>query len=256
MKKIFVIIVLVLLVLHTIAVSALTASEAKQDWRDKKQESKEKQEIHRDAKLDYAADKTEENKQKVIDTGKDVLNAALDEVEAWLIWKDLEIDENPEVPEDLKEEMKDDIDTNLAKIDELRADVDGITTQFELGVVFLKMVGKYIELLTDVARNSGKVWVHIGNEKADTIEEFEAKLRETTDDEEIIELLDDAKDELERARRNIDDAEEVYEEVRLPGTPLLKFSEGNSYLRAARANLINAHGKLNQAYRKITAGGE
>ena len=49
----------------------------------------------------------------------------------------------------------------------------------------------------------------------------------------------------------LDEAEDAYAEVVLPGTPLIKFSEGNNNLRAARMNLIAAHKNLNQAYMLI-----
>ncbi|WP_135610605.1 hypothetical protein [Methanococcoides sp. AM1] len=250
--------VLAMLLLQPIAVSALSSGDAKQAWHDAKQASLEAQAEHRDAKLEWAADKTEENNQKVIDTGKDALNAALDEVEAWLIWKDLEVEDNPDIPDDLKESIQEDVDTNLVKIDELRADVDGVDNRFELGAVFLKMVGSYFELVSDVARNSGFVWVHTANEHADTLEDYEAKLREVAEDMEdndlILEKLDMAKADIEDARTNINNAEEEYEQVRTPGKPLIKFSNGNNYLRIARGNMLSAHGYLNEAYGLIVRG--
>jgi hypothetical protein len=260
MKKTMVVFVLLaVLLLQAFAVSALTAGEAKQAWLDAKQVSKDAQETHQDAKIAWAADKTPENDQAVVDTGKVVLNAALDEAEAWLVWKDLEAEENSEVPEDIKQSISDDVDANLAKIDSLRTDVENVDNQFELGVVFLKMLGKYFELVADVARNSGKLWVYIANTRADTVEEYEGKLRDAAegmdDNAGIISKLDSAKSELEAARSDIDNAASVYEQVRIPGTPVLKFAEGNNYLGAARSNLILAHSYLNQAYNAMVAGG-
>lgn len=259
-KKLVFILVVVLLVLQTVAVSASSASDAREEWRDAKKVSKEMQELHREAKLTFAGDKSPENEQEVIDTGKDVLNAALDEAEFWLLWKDLEAQDNPDVPDDIKDAISDDVAANLDKIDELRGDVDGVTNRFELGVVFLKMIGKYFELLADVSRNSGMMWVHIGNVRADKIEDFSDRLREEAEDmddnEDILDKLDMADEELEIARRNIDDAEDTYAQVKIPGTPLIKFGEGNQYLRAAKLNLVSAHRYLNQAYRAVVAGGE
>jgi len=247
-----IVLVALLLLLQVGVVSALTASEAKQEWLDAKHESSEAHKVHRSAKIDWAADKTEENNQIVIDTGKDLLNAALDEAEAWLIWRDLEVEENQEVPSDLKQTIHEDVVTNLDKIDVLRGEVDGVETKFELGIVFLKMIGKYFELVADVARNTGLIWVHIGNTRADTVADYEAELREEaesmSDNSEILEKLDMARDELETARTNINNAEAEYGQVKLPGTPLIKFSNGNNYLRIARGNLLSAHGYLNQAY--------
>ena len=251
--------VIALLLLHTIAVGALSAGEAKTGWLEAKKVSREKQEIHRDAKIEFAADKSEENRQAVVDTGKEVLHAALDEAEAWLNWKDLEAKESPHIPEDLKEAISRDVETNLAKVDELRTDVDGVTNRLELGIVFLKMVGKYMELLTDVARNSGKMWVHIGNTHLDTAEDYESKLRleaeKIEDNLAITEKLDVAKEYLNEARSNIDKAETSYEKVMLPGTPLINFAQGNDYMRVAKTNLLGAHRNMNNAYSLMLRGG-
>jgi hypothetical protein len=260
MKKMLLFVFLAsLLLLQAVAVSALSAGEAKQSWLDAKQVSKDAQTVHQDAKIKWAADKTPENDKEVVDTGKVVLDAALDEAGAWLVWKDLEAEENSEVPEDIKQSISDDVDANLAKVDALRTDVSNVKNQFELGVVSLKMLGKYFELVADVARNSGKMWVFIANTNADKAEEYEGKLRSAaegmSDSSDIISKLDSAKSELETARRNIDSAASVYEQVRIPGTPVLKFAEGNNYLGAARSNLILAHSYLNQAYLAMVARG-
>jgi len=244
MKKIIIMVVLLLL---ASPVYALTAGEA----------SLAAQTEHRDAKIAFAGNKSEDNRQEVVDTGKEVLHAALDEVEAWLVWKNLEAEES-EITDDLKETIADDIETNLEKIEVLRTDVDGVTNQFELGIVFLKMVGKYVELLTDVARDAGMIWVQLGEDYLDRAEDYESKLRaeaENMDDNsEILEKLDNAKDDLEEARANVDKAEDSYEQVVLPGTPLIKFAEGNNYLRVARTNLLSAHAGLNQAYQMMLRG--
>jgi membrane-associated HD superfamily phosphohydrolase len=252
-RTLLVILITALILLQPFAVIALTSSEAKQDWYEAKDASREAQEAHRDAKIEWAVNKTEENNQEVIDTGKESLHAALDEAEAWLIWRNLEVQENPEIPTELKEAITSDVEENLAKIDELRAEVDDVENRLELGLVFLKMVGKYLELVTDVARNSGLVWVHIANNYTDTIEEYEQQLRTAADtlgdSDEIIEKLDMASDELAEARENIEDAESEYNQVVIPGTPLMSFANGNQHLRIAKNHLISAHGYLRQAYR-------
>jgi len=261
MKKLLIAFLLIsLLLVQAVAVSALTANEAKDDWKDAKEDSLDAQALHQAAKTEYAGDQSEENEEVLIDTGKDVLHSALDEVEAWLIWKDLEAEENDDVPEDLKDAIQEDVADNLAVIEELREDVDDVDTQLELGLVFLKMIGKYFELLADVAQNSGLVWVHIGNTYADNVEDYEIGLREQAenldDNEEIMGFLDEARDELDEARDNIDNAEEAYNEIETSGQPLVKFGEGNSYLRTARANLFSAHGNLESAYREMVSRGD
>jgi hypothetical protein len=252
-KKILTTFIIGLILLPAFTSYALSSSEAKQEWYDAREASRNAQALHRDAKVVWAVNKTEENNQEVIETGKDALHAALNEVEVWLIWRGLEVEENPEIPSDLKELIEQDVAANLAKIDELREDIDGVENRIELGLVFLKMVGKYLELLTDVARNTGYVWVHIANTYADTVDEYEAKLREAAEglaeNEEIIEKLDMALDNLESARENIGNAEEEYQQVTIPGTPIIKFANGNQYLRIAKNDLISAHVNLKQAYR-------
>lgn len=249
MKKIAILVVFLLLCQ---SVLALSASDAKQGWLDAKRVTLEKRSVHQGAKLVFAGNKSEENRQYVVDTGKDVLYSALDEAETWLLWKRAEIEEDTRVPEDLSAKIDADIDTNLGKISDLRTEADNVKNQLELGVTWLKMVGKWAELLADVARDSGKVWVYIGETQADKITEFELKLREAArDDADVLAKLDLVKLELEIAKRNIANADLTYDLVKVPGTPLIKFSEANNYLRAARANLINAHRYLNQAYLEI-----
>jgi hypothetical protein len=57
--------------------------------------------------------------------------------------------------------------------------------------------------------------------------------------------------ELENAFTNIDEAESEYLQVLIPGTPILKFANGNQYLRIAKNNLLSAHSHLKQAYRLL-----
>lgn len=256
-KAILATFIVVMMVFQIVSISALTSSEAREDWREARQESKQAQEAHRNAKLDIAIDRGSENEQDVIDTGKESMHAALDEVEAWLIWKRLEAQENPEVPSDIRNSIERDVESNLDKIEDLRTQVDGVQNRIEMGVVFLTMVGKYFELLADVSRNSGSMWVHIANKRADKIEEYEARLREVAegmeDNEEVIAKLDTVKSELATARTNIDNAERAYDQIVYPGTPGVKFHEANGYLRSARANLITSAKNLRESYHMIVS---
>jgi hypothetical protein len=259
MKKLSItLLCIVLILMQVVAVAALTSGEAKQKWLDAKTASKEKQALHQEAKLAYAANKSAENNHAVVGTGKDVLNAALDEAEAWLNWKKAETEENTIISADLKNSILADVQANLNKITALRADVDSIQNQLGLGLVFLKMIGKYGELVADVARNSGKVFVEVGNSELSKAENYEAKMRtaaETMPNKDlIIQKLDAAKAELSEARTNVANANNKYNEVVLPGTPLIKFSEGNNYIRTARANLLSAQANLNAAYLLMLGG--
>ena len=133
--------------------------------------------------------------------------------------------------------------------------MDGVENQLELGIVFIKIIGKYFELVADVARNTGFVWVHVANTYAETIEDYESQLRTAAEsvssNEEILEKLDEAREEASSARVNIENAFDEYEQVVIPGSPLLKFSNGNQYLRLARNELIMAQRALKEAYRLL-----
>lgn len=244
----------VILILQIFFVSASVA-DLREEWLDSKLVSKEKQLAHREAKLAWQANQTPENNQAVIDTGKESLHAALDEVEAWLHWKKAEAQENPFASEEIKQNIDEDVETNLAKIDALREDVDGITNRFELGVVFLTMIGKYFELLTDVMRNSGQMWVHVANTRVDVLEEYEQKIRDAAEmidnNEEMLERLDEAKDEIGSARTNLDLSKAAYDEVVIGGTPLIKFHEGNQKLREARTNMLTCGNRIREVFRMV-----
>lgn len=257
-KSLITLFCIVLILMQVVAVTALTSIEAKQKWMDAKTASKEKQTLHQEAKVNFAVNNSAENNQAVVDTGKAVLNAALDEAEAWLNWKKAETEENTLISQDLKNTILNDVQTNLNKVAALRTDVDSIQNQLGLGLVFLKMVGKYGELVTDVARNSGKVFVEIGNSEITKAESYEAKMRtaaETMSNKDaILQKLNAAKAELSEARTNVVNANNKYNEVVLPGTPLIKFSEGNNYMRTARANLLSVQANLNTAYLLMLGG--
>ena len=106
---------------------------------------------------------------------------------------------------------------------------------------------------------TGNVWAHILTVRADTTEAFEQELRTAaegiSDNDAIIAKLDLARSDIESARTNISNAETEYDQVVIPGTPLVKFANGNSYLRIARGDLITAHGYLNQAYILLAQAG-
>lgn len=253
-KHIFLSILLIsILMLQVVSISAISASQAREEWRNTKQESKNMREAYREANLKWMGDKTDSNNEAAIEAGKDSLNAALDEVEAWLNWKKAEVESNDEAPSELKDEILEDIDKNMGVIEELRGEVNEIQNRIQLGVTWLRMVGKYLELITDVSRNSGKIWVWIANERINNLEEFESRLREIAeeidDNADILEKLNEAQDEIESAREDVEDAEEAYEVVVAGKRPLMSFHEGNQYLRLARVNMLNAHRNLNQATR-------
>lgn len=255
LKSILVVFIVCLSMAPSSNIKALTSSEAKQAWIQAKQASREAQQVYVHASIRWAANKTQENERALVDSGKTALQAALKEAEAWLIWVSLAVNENSEVPANLKERIQNDVDDNLETIEELRGEVSRVETRAQLTLVFLKMVGKYFELVADVARNTGLVWVHIANMHANTLEGYEAEMRTAAEglenNEAIIEELDKAVEELENARDNIDLAESEYLQVQIPGNPLLRFSSGNQYLRIARNELLLAVSHLRKAYQLL-----
>lgn len=259
MKKIAICLLLIsVILLNTFAVLAISSSDAKRLWESAKRETQQKREEYRNAKIDFATNQNYEHRQRVVKTGKELLHATLNEAEAWLIWKEAEVNESSFVSEKLKTDVRNDVDTNLAKVDGLKEDVDDVTNQIELGVVFIKMVVGYTELVTDVARNSGKMFVEVGNELIDKAEDYEVKLRAAAemkeDNDDIMMVLDAVKKDLAEAQTNVNQAELAYKGVVLPGTPLLQFSKGNNYMRTAKTNLISAHANLERAYLLLLGG--
>lgn len=239
------------------AALAFTQSEAKAQWIQAQQLRLQADADYRQSVLDYQQDKTPENDKKVVDAAKIVLTSALDEAGAWLKWKQIEAREDSRVPSDIKENIDADVEKNLATIETLRTDVADIQNRLQAGAVFLKIVGSYAGLLTDVARNTGAMWSFIGSSLAASATDFEAKLRASAagieDNTDILAKLDAAKAEIATAKSKIGIAGTAYKNVRLPGTPFVKFAEGNAYLRQARANLINAQVQLEYAFRLIAS---
>ncbi len=254
MKKFLLSAITLIFLMQSLSLTALAAG-TRQDWLNAQQTRIQADADYKKAQADYQADKTPANEQKVVDTAKDVLNAALDEAEAWLNWKNTEAQNNADVPNDIKNNIANDVNKNLAKIQDFRTEVAGINTRLEVGIVFLKIVGAYVELLTDVARNTGSMWVYIANNRIDKAEDFEAKLRQAAakidDNTEILNKLDLAKTELADAQTNVNTAENAYKEVKIPGTPLIKFAEGNNNLRQAQSHMLKAMEQLLAALKLI-----
>ena len=251
-KKIVLTFSLIFLVLFQIvAISALSASQAKQDWQDAKEETAKLKLIHNEAKAKWMGNKSNENVQSYVDTGKEFLQSTLNEAEAWLIWKQQEVEQDEIISEQLKIQVQEDINKNLAKIEELRGNVEGATTKVSVDLFAVGMVVGYLDLLTDVARDSGLIWVEKLNQYIDTIESYESSLRETAqtmeNNQEVLNNLDLAKESINEARENINKAELSYQLVVQGGTPLIKFNEGNQYIRTAKANMLSANNNLKTA---------
>ncbi|OGL74328.1 hypothetical protein A3E39_04675 [Candidatus Uhrbacteria bacterium RIFCSPHIGHO2_12_FULL_60_25] len=233
-------------------VFALSQSGAKDAWVQAQQVRLGADAAYRQAQLDYSKDKSPAEEQKLIDAAKALMNAALDEARAWLEWKRIESSEDARVPSDIKENINTDVENNLEKISGFRADVAGVTTRAETFVVFLKIVGGYAGLLADVARNTGAMWSSIGSQLVARAEDFEAKLRAVAADRpDLIPKLDIARSEVALAKSKVAMAKAAYLLVKLPGTPLIKFSEGNGYLREAQLNLVQAQIQMQSVFNSL-----
>lgn len=235
---------------------ALTGGEAKIEWVNAQGARLQAETEYRSATLEYQKNKTPENDQKVIAAAKAAMIAALDEAEAWIGWKRVEAAADSRVPAELKAAIERDAATNLAKVATLREEVNGVTTRLQVVAVFIKIIGSYNELVTDVARNTGAMWATIGERLETAGETYEAKLREVAlarpANSELIAKLDAARLELAAAKSKIALAKSAYALVKLPGTPLLKFAEGNRYLGEARANLTNVQARLWEVFNQLS----
>jgi hypothetical protein len=180
------------------------------------------------------------------------MNDALDEAEAWLNWKKLEAQNDARVPSEIRNNITEDVATNLKKIEGFRSDVAGVKTRLQAAGVFLKLVGGYVELLTDVARNTGAMWGSIGDTLIATTEGYEAKLRTAAAGrEDLVAKLDIVKSEIAVAKSKLAMAKAAYLLVKLPGTPLVKLSEGNVYLREAQRNLVQAQTRMRAVFNTL-----
>jgi len=255
MRKLLILLALLSLLLPTFAANAASAEDARQTWQNAIAARLSADVAYKQATEKYQKDKTPENDAGVIDAAKAALRSVLNEAEAWLNWKNAEAQANPYASDEIKQNIGADVNKNLAKISGLRQEVDAIDNRIEVATVFIKIAGSYVELLADVARNTGAVWVEWGNKLIATAESLEAKLREAaTDNTPALAALDKAKTELTESREHANEAAAAYKLVTLPGTPLIKFAEGNKHLRLARLNLLTAQEYLAEAWRLIAAG--
>lgn len=253
MKKIFFVIAGTAVFFWAVTVVlALTPAEGREQWFSAIKDRIAAGEEYKQTVLEYQKDKTPENDHEVINSAKKVLRSALNEVETWLKWKESEVKTDFRVPEDLKLKIEGDVAKNLDKIAVLRQEVESIQNRTQVAAVFIKMVGSYVELVADVARSSGLVWSRIGEQLAVKGESFEAKLREAAADKsELLLKLDEAKKELNVVKEQVELAKNAYEKVRLPGTPLINFSQGNLYLQQARLSLLKAESQLAEVFKAL-----
>jgi hypothetical protein len=71
------------------------------------------------------------------------------------------------------------------------------------------------------------------------------------DNEEILNILDAVRTELETAQTNIYAAEYEYLKVVIGGSPLISFANGNQHLRIAKNHMIMAQRELREAYSSL-----
>lgn len=209
---------------------------------------------YRDAQMSYAKSKSSADELTLVTATQAALNAILDEANAWLEWKGTEADES-QVSADLKATVKADVAKNEAKVQALRGDVGVANTRAKTAAAFLKMVGSYVDLQVDVARDIGLVWTDEAKARLAKLEDYESKLRAaaagTANETAIVAALDQAKGDIDSASAKIDAAAAAYKAVVTPGTPFAKFAEGNADMREARKDMLDAADELQQALRLL-----
>ena len=253
-KQLIIMFIFAILLLQVVAASP---GEAKSNWLELKDVSKEMKSAYKDAQKEFKNNKTDENKQILVDAGKDLLNAGLDEAEAWLLWKQIQVAEDPKAPEDLAQKIQEDITKNLDKIEGLRTKVDNVGNQLQLGLVFIEMVVEYRSLIADVSNNMGNAFIHKANEMLETANAMEEKLRELAEgNEKAISYLDEAKADLESAQSHVGEADTNYDSIKVPGKPLVDFHQGNIHLREAKQDFVSAHQNMKKAYKELLKGGQ
>lgn len=238
------------------AVALMQSQEqAKQKWQNALQSRQTAANKYQQDRGNYLSNRSPANEQKYINSAKKMFLAALDEAEAWLEWRKTADQANSEIPDNIKESIKNAVDANLAKIDPLRVEVREVTSQLEGQAVFLRMLSRWTELLADVARNTGYLWVYQVEQRIETTERYESQLREkvkySPNKSDLINKLNLAKNEIASAKNNVSLANTAYNLVVMGGIPLIpitKFVEGNDYLRQAKLNLLNAHSQLEFVY--------
>ncbi len=254
-KTAYAVAVLALFVSSAFCVRAVSSSQAWKDWAEARGRRMQAEATYGAATLQDRQNKTPENDRIVVTAAKSLLNAWLDEAQTWLTWRDLEAQQNPDVPASIRKSIDGDVNRSMGKISELRDQVAAFKTVPEGIDVWVKLVGNYLNLTVDVARNSGAMWVAVGDKMLDTADNYEVRLRAAAlragNSSSSRGKLDNAKSELAAARNEMRQADESYRQVVIPGEPVVMFNQGNSYLMQAKEHLINAQSQMAAAFNLI-----
>lgn len=236
MKKLSILFIL-LVVFSSIAYADL--NYAKQKWIDDVvYHEKTKIEWQAAQKL-VAESNTPENVQNVIDKAKISLNAGLDAAIAFFEFQKEKLT-GVDISENLKDIIRNDLDENIGVAESLKTDVGNIKTRLEVGLVTLKIVDKYLDLLVDVMRDSGLVFVEKADNRYDKLNNFrdkvESKIPEGKEDD-YKDLLDKVESNMNEAKSNIDGAEAKYKSIIQKQGSRIAFQEGNNLIRQSNQNM-------------------
>lgn len=247
-------IVFVLLVVFSSMVFA--HGDLKQEWIDAKAVHKEARDVWKEAQVLVNSVNTPENVRNVIDKAKISLNAGLDEAIAYFEFqKDKLLDSD--ISDDLKVVIQADIDNNLGIANDLKNDVAGITTRLQIGIVTLKIVDKYLDLLVDIMRDTGLVFVEKGNNRHDKLDNFRDRIESNIPADsksDYQELLDKIENNMNEAKSNINSAEAKYKSITQKQGSGVAFREGNNLMRQSNQNMKLAFENLRLIVIRLRGG--
>ena len=253
MKKLFLIAV-VLLLFSSFAFADLESARLK--WLEAKETHLGLQQEWRQAQLLVAANNTQENIENVIEKAKAALNAGLDEAIAFFEFHKEKLT-SADVSDELKATIESDLNKNIDVAEGLKDDVNAITTRAEVGVVSLKIIDAYLNLLVDVMRDTGLVFVEKANLRVEKLEEFRDTLQEKVDiapedkKEDLDKLMESLNVHIDEAKSAIDSAEEAYNSITKKEGSRIAFEKGNTLIRQSRSHMVLAFQDIRQIVKKL-----
>jgi len=252
MKKLLSLIVILLFS----AVVFASVEDARLKWLDAKEKSLELRQEWQEAQRLVAANNTPENTANVIEKAKASLNSGLDEAVAFFEFHKEKLT-NEDISSDLKSTIESDINKNIDIANGLKNDVDAIKTRAEVGIVSLNIIDAYLNLLVDIMRDSGLVYVEKANLRVGKLEEWRDKLNEkialAPEDKkaELNRLMDDLNKNLDYAKQEINDAETKYRSITKKEGSGIAFAEGNTLIMKSRSHMVLAFEDMKLIVKKL-----
>lgn len=248
MKKILAIFAVFLL--FSVVVLASIA-DARQTWLEARETHIELQQEWREAQQLVARENTPENVENVVNKAKVSLNSGLDEAIAFFELQKEKLT-TADVSDDLKQTIESDLNKNIDAAEALKDDVNSIQTRVEVGITSLKILDAYLNLLVDVMRDSGFVYVEKARLRVEKLEQFRDMLQEKVNlapeskKQELEGLMDDLNKNIQDAKDNIDEAEDNYKSITQKEGSRLKFQQGNTNIMQSRNEMLMAFQNIQQ----------